>query len=1032
MDRTFTTSFLSRAAITLLLAVVTTATAWAQVQVWDYQQLEDAISSPTADEIIELGCDIDMGSNTITINKSININLMGYQIYGSSDGGLIEVESGCTLTFLSAGGAISNSGNGGAIVNNGTLTFDGNVTLIGGLTNDGTVNAAATVEKDGNTYCLAVAFVLPGYILEAETATITLFKDGTTVASIDISSSANITLNLNGHTLSSEDPYVFNFYEDAGTLTIASGGCIAGAITGSGTVKIADGLYLWNGSELLSGTVSDVSKVCNKTLTPNPADFEQNGENEFTIHTAEGWGVFCDLLAGGSSFSGKTVKLGADISVTTMAGTEGHRFKGHFDGRGKTLTLSYGSADAPFNENYCAPFRYIEGADIHDLTVAGTILTQKQYAAGIAANVLNNNAITDCRSSVTINSLVSGDGTHGGFVANCQNNTDNETTVTFTRCAFDGKLLGSTTNNCGGFVGWTEGNDRAGVKFIDCLFAPIEVSIQSDGCATFSRGRDNNRDCITVEKSYYTQTLGTKQGETAYVTPPADVITEPLTIAGVTVYVKKTMLTDITATAITANTATISWTGFGDSYNVRYGKGGQAKVTLSVPADIWGDDSGYQMLLDADHNTYGTVFLETGGLTTSGDAPDGLYANFEYKIPEDADGKLDTKNVVDGINTTELTITIPAGIYDWCITNPSPNDRVWIASENGNVGGRQNDFVFEAGKHYTFTVTFDENSGNDCVNMSVEDDATIEQGEMTTGAVTESSYALSGLTASTFYTVYVQAVKDNKTSEWSSIHFTTLNEGELYLYDDQDNSTIIAANNGGKFNVTLKDRTLYRDGKWNTLCLPFAIDDFTGTPLEGATVKELNATTSNLNNGTLTLNFSDNLTAIEAGTPYIVKWAKADGYDEADPETRDVKNPVFTGVTISGTEPTPVTFTGGSFVGQYSLFSIVANDAVLGENQGYLNEIIMLGSGNKLGYSQNPRTLHSFRAHFYVPAVAGAPAMNSFVMNFGDESTSLREISNEKLVISNYDYYTLDGRKLNGKPTQKSVYVNNGKKIVIK
>ena len=260
----------------------------------------------------------------------------------------------------------------------------------------------------------------------------------------------------------------------------------------------------------------------------------------------------------------------------------------------------------------------------------------------------------------------------------------------------------------------------------------------------------------------------------------------------------------------------------------------------------------------------------------------------------------------------------------------------------------------------------------------------------------------------------------------------------IVLADAADNTTAIAtaatACTGGKtLAVQLQGRTLYKDGAWNTLCLPFNVT-IADSPLAGATVKELNATTSNLNNGTLTLNFSDNLTAIEAGTPYIVKWAKADGYDEADPETRDVKNPVFTGVTISGTEPTPVTFTGGSFVGQYSLFSIVANDAVLGENQGYLNEIIMLGSGNKLGYSQNPRTLHSFRAHFYVPANGGGQQARSFVLDFGEgEQTGILSTTNfTNFTNSAAAWYDMQGRKLNAQPTKKGLYIVNGKKIVVK
>ena len=96
------------------------------------------------------------------------------------------------------------------------------------------------------------------------------------------------------------------------------------------------------------------------------------------------------------------------------------------------------------------------------------------------------------------------------------------------------------------------------------------------------------------------------------------------------------------------------------------------------------------------------------------------------------------------------------------------------------------------------------------------------------------------------------------------------------LADNADNTAIIDNNDGIDANVILQGRTLYKDGDWNTLCLPFDVNSFTGTPLADAIVKELNATTSNLDsNGTLTLNFED-ATSIEAGKPYIVKWQLAD------------------------------------------------------------------------------------------------------------------------------------------------------------
>ena len=90
------------------------------------------------------------------------------------------------------------------------------------------------------------------------------------------------------------------------------------------------------------------------------------------------------------------------------------------------------------------------------------------------------------------------------------------------------------------------------------------------------------------------------------------------------------------------------------------------------------------------------------------------------------------------------------------------------------------------------------------------------------------------------------------------------------LTDDNDNAMVLSDNGGKICTVTLNGRTLYTDGDWNTLCLPFSLSSLGGTPLEGFTVMELDGQTSNLTDGTLTLNFT-NATGIVAGKPYIVK-----------------------------------------------------------------------------------------------------------------------------------------------------------------
>ena len=128
--------------------------------------------------------------------------------------------------------------------------------------------------------------------------------------------------------------------------------------------------------------------------------------------------------------------------------------------------------------------------------------------------------------------------------------------------------------------------------------------------------------------------------------------------------------------------------------------GGMATISLTA-GDVFSDGSGYQMLLDADATAFGNEIPAQGPLTTGGDAPAGLYDAFEYKIPVNADGSTNTGNIV--INNT-VTIEVPGGVYDWCITNPTPGDRIWIASNQGNVGGRADDYEFVAGNTYNFTV----------------------------------------------------------------------------------------------------------------------------------------------------------------------------------------------------------------------------------------------------------------------------------------------------------------------------------------
>ena len=214
---------------------------------------------------------------------------------------------------------------------------------------------------------------------------------------------------------------------------------------------------------------------------------------------------------------------------------------------------------------------------------------------------------------------------------------------------------------------------------------------------------------------------------------------------------------------------------------------------------------------------------------------------------------------------------------------------------------------------------------------------------------------------------------------------------------------------GKTVNVTLQGRTLYKNGEWNTICLPFNVT-LAGSPFAEATLKELNASGSSFveASGKLTLQFTE-ATSIVAGKPYLIKWASG----------TDIDNPVFTGVTITSTSPTPVVFsTNCNFVGQYSPFEITASNK---------NEILMLGSNHTLGYSNNTRTLHTMRAHFLIPTTSGARAMTSYVVDFDGETTALTLVNSEKRTV-NSELYDLQGRMVSN--PSKGLYIVNGKKVL--
>ena len=225
---------------------------------------------------------------------------------------------------------------------------------------------------------------------------------------------------------------------------------------------------------------------------------------------------------------------------------------------------------------------------------------------------------------------------------------------------------------------------------------------------------------------------------------------------------------------------------------------------------------------------------------------------------------------------------------------------------------------------------------------------------------------------------------------------------EITLEEKSDNIVEAAEN----VNVTLK-RTFYKDGEWNTLCLPFAVAD-AKTAFDNAELREVDTQNSHDN----TIVFKE-ATAIEAGKPYLIKWANS----SAAAVNVEKK---FEGVTlVAAATPVEVNNGGISFNGFYKM----TEASELGAS------VAAIGAGNKL-FKVIEGKMKGFRAAFVLSSGAEATKYNVVI---DGTATGIEDLVIDG-VKANGRVYNLNGQyvgnSLNG--LQPGLYIQNGKKIIVK
>jgi len=265
----------------------------------------------------------------------------------------------------------------------------------------------------------------------------------------------------------------------------------------------------------------------------------------------------------------------------------------------------------------------------------------------------------------------------------------------------------------------------------------------------------------------------------------------------------------------------------------------------------------------------------------------------------------------------------------------------------------------------------------------------------------------------------------------------------LVLSTTQNNADAIDAAKDKTVAVNFGERTL-KANTWYTMVLPFAVkttelvtnlkalDAATTAVPHPTTYHSVYAIVNRMNESTTAdkINFTLEMMNIPANEPFLIKVA----------EDVDLKNVEFTEKKIVKANPI-IEYGGNEFIGTYAAVTdLPTTYNTTDKHWGFLatghkgskGQILAntWWNANLAGLVINP--LEAYLHYAYNPTGA-APVITIEDYDFETGTTAIKTLDVESMKAYSVDgWYTLNGIKLQGVPTEKGIYINNGKKVVIK
>ena len=273
----------------------------------------------------------------------------------------------------------------------------------------------------------------------------------------------------------------------------------------------------------------------------------------------------------------------------------------------------------------------------------------------------------------------------------------------------------------------------------------------------------------------------------------------------------------------------------------------------------------------------------------------------------------------------------------------------------------------------------------------------------------------------------------NYTVTWVPGKLTVTGAATLAMtsdYDEDDNwfSTIQSYNSKA---VTVKltvNRTqtllsgkkyTWKGEEWNAFILPFAITPKQLSDAFGyAIVNVVNPSASTADNIAFKLQMSG---TIPANTPFMLK-----NYEAVAPGT-EITLGSFEIVAPASKEVSVDAGGGWTFIGSYDKKTIAKNNSDIYYYNGE-------GAWKHLGTeSTNTWNIAPFNAYMLQPTAGAKTREITFTFEELDGSaTVIKSVSDESTDTVLEGWYTINGIKLESAPTQKGIYIKDGKKVVIK